>query len=170
MVPPFGSIPVIIPSLILILFPMFFKPFRIIFFATGIILCFYPVIAGSGEGNTIVIKVTGIEPVEGQVQIALYNAPERWLEESFAHATIEVKGREAEWRVEGIPDGAYAVATFHDRNGNGKADRNWLGIPKEAYGFSNNVKAVFKPPQWNRVKFIVARPVTAISIELGYWN
>ncbi|WP_231561734.1 DUF2141 domain-containing protein [Nitrosococcus oceani] len=116
------------------------------------------------------IKVTGIEPVEGQVQIALYNAPERWLEESFAHVTLEVKGREIEWRVEGIPDGAYAVATFHDRNGNGKADRNWLGIPKEAYGFSNNVKAVFKPPQWNRVKFIVARPVTAISIELGYWN
>lgn len=153
-----------------------FKPFRIIFFAVGIISWFFamgsvhPVIAGSGEGNTVVIKIMGIEPAEGQVRIALYNSAELWLEKSFANAVLEVKGQEAEWRVKGIPAGEYAVAALHDRNRNGKADRNWLGIPQEAYGFSNNVKVVFKPPQWDEVKFIVAHPVTEIKIELGYWN
>ncbi|ADJ28434.1 DUF2141 domain-containing protein [Nitrosococcus watsonii] len=175
-VPAFGSIPAFVSSLILILFLMFFEPFRIIFFATGMLGWFFaidsihPAMAVSSEENTIVIKITDIEPAEGQVQIALYNAAERWLEESLAHVALELKGREVEWRVEGIPDGVYAVAAFHDRNKNGKADRNWLGIPKEAYGFSNNVKVVFKPPSWDAVKFIVARPITAISIELGYWN
>jgi uncharacterized protein (DUF2141 family) len=38
-----------------------------------------------------------------------------------------------------VPHGEYAIAVFVDVNGNGKMDKNFLGIPKEQYGFSNNV-------------------------------
>ena len=38
-----------------------------------------------------------------------------------------------------IPPGTYAVKLHIDENENGKLDTNFLGIPKEQYGISNNI-------------------------------
>ena len=38
-----------------------------------------------------------------------------------------------------IPPGTYAVKLHIDENENGKLDTNFIGIPKEQYGISNNV-------------------------------
>ena len=45
-----------------------------------------------------------------------------------------------------IPDGEYAIAFFIDANGNKKLDKNFLGIPKEQYGFSNNAMGTLSAP------------------------
>ena len=45
-----------------------------------------------------------------------------------------------------LPAGPYAVAAFHDLNGNGKLDRTALGPPAEPYGFSNDARGNFGPP------------------------
>jgi uncharacterized protein (DUF2141 family) len=42
---------------------------------------------------------------------------------------------------------------MHDSNSNQKLDTNWIGIPKEGYGFSNNAKATLGPPSFDQVKF-----------------
>ena len=41
-----------------------------------------------------------------------------------------------------IPPGTYAIGVYIDENDNEKLDTNFLGIPKEQYGFSNNAKAL----------------------------
>ena len=48
-----------------------------------------------------------------------------------------------------IPKGAYALALFHDSNSNGILDKNFLGIPSERYGFSNNVHPLFSEPSFS---------------------
>jgi uncharacterized protein (DUF2141 family) len=40
-----------------------------------------------------------------------------------------------------LPAGDYAFAVYHDANGNGKLDRNGVGMPTEDYAFSNNAWA-----------------------------
>ena len=45
-----------------------------------------------------------------------------------------------------MPFGNYAITLFHDENNNMELDTNFLGIPKEPYGFSNNAKSPFGPP------------------------
>ena len=50
---------------------------------------------------------------------------------------------------ENIPAGSYAVAVLHDENKNEKMDFNLVGIPKEAYGFSNNAKGFMAPPKFS---------------------
>ena len=55
--------------------------------------------------------------------------------------------------LEEIPEGEYAIAVFHDENTNGKLDTNFLGIPKEQYGFSNHAKGQMKPPKFEDAKF-----------------
>ena len=55
-----------------------------------------------------------------------------------------------------IPDGEYAIAFFIDANGNKKLDKNFLGIPKEQYGFSNNAMGTLSAPAFEQAKFKVA--------------
>ena len=55
-----------------------------------------------------------------------------------------------------VPDGEYAIAFFIDATGNKKLDKNFLGIPKEQYGFSNNAMGTLSAPTFEQAKFKVA--------------
>jgi uncharacterized protein (DUF2141 family) len=64
---------------------------------------------------------------------------------------------------EKVADGTYAVSAFHDANGNGKLDTNFIGIPKEAVAMSNNPR-VMGPPRFKPSLFEVAGR-TAITLR-----
>jgi len=67
-----------------------------------------------------------------------------------------------------LPYGEYAVTLFVDFNGNKKLDKNFLGIPKEQYGFSNNVMGIMSPPTFDQAKFAIAGPTTQnIKLRIG---
>lgn len=55
-----------------------------------------------------------------------------------------------------VPPGRYAVALLHDENGNGKADRAAMMIPREGFGFSRDAKVRFGPPRFGEAAFDVA--------------
>jgi uncharacterized protein (DUF2141 family) len=50
-----------------------------------------------------------------------------------------------------IPPGTYAVKLHIDENENGKLDTNFLGIPKEQYGISNNIQFL----NFKRASFVI---------------
>ena len=52
-----------------------------------------------------------------------------------------------------IPWGVYGVSFFHDKNQNYILDLNFLGIPKEGFGFSNNAMGTFGPPDFEDISF-----------------
>ena len=55
-----------------------------------------------------------------------------------------------------IPPGIYAIGVYIDENDNEKLDTNFLGIPKEQYGFSNNAKA-FGIPKFEAASFVIEK-------------
>lgn len=61
-----------------------------------------------------------------------------------------------------LPPGEYAVAIYHDVNNNQKLDKNFLGIPKEPYGFSNNFRPRFAPPKFEDCAFDLSSTKTLI--------
>ena len=64
--------------------------------------------------------------------------------------------------------GEYAVTLFVDLDGNTKLNKNFLGIPKEQYGFSNNVMGRMSPPTFDQAKFAIAGPTTQnIKLRIG---
>ena len=64
--------------------------------------------------------------------------------------------------------GEYAVTLFVDVDGNKKLNKNFLGIPKEQYGFSNNVMGRMSPPSFDQAKFMIAGPTTQnIKLRIG---
>ena len=54
-----------------------------------------------------------------------------------------------------LPKGTYAIGIFVDANYNNKMDRNFFGVPKEQYGFSNDAKGSFGPPSFKDASFNV---------------
>ena len=101
--------------------------------------------------------------------VALSNNPDQFLSRTltpFRNAVLSVDGAVASTTFHDLPCGIYAISSYHDVNGNGKLDSNLFGIPNEPYGFSNNAKAVFGPPDFDAASFRLTKPGTVIEILL----
>ena len=49
---------------------------------------------------------------------------------------------------------------------NGRLDINWLGIPTEGYGFSNDAKAMLGPPSFSAAGFLHDGGTLELAITL----
>ena len=69
----------------------------------------------------------------------------------------------ASFRFENLPPGAYALTVYHDKNSNGQLDKNFLLLPTERYGFSNNARIMmFFLPSFGAARFVMAEAGTAL--------
>lgn len=68
--------------------------------------------------------------------------------------------------VPGVPPGRYAVQVFHDRDSNGHVNRNFLGIPTEPVGFSNDAPTRFAPPRFADAVFDHGAARQRITLKL----
>ncbi len=64
--------------------------------------------------------------------------------------------------------GVYAVALYHDENGDGRFDRTGLGLPAEGYGFSNNPATLAGLPQFRSVRLNVPKSGLTARIQMKY--
>jgi uncharacterized protein (DUF2141 family) len=58
------------------------------------------------------------------------------------------------------------VSAFHDRNNNGELDKDWLGVPVEDYGASNDARGTFGPPSFEDAKFRFEGGYVRLSAQL----
>lgn len=101
----------------------------------------------------ITINLNGINNNKGEIRLALFRNKLQFLKTPYKGVTSNITASNAMIVLEEIPEGEYAIAVFHDENTNGKLDTNFLGIPKEQYGFSNHAKGQMKPPKFEDAKF-----------------
>lgn len=92
----------------------------------------------------------------GKVYLRLKNEQNAVVKESV----IPVENSRATIRYTDLSPGNYSVEAFHDQNNNGKLDTNPFGIPREPYGFSNNVRGSFGPPDFELTLFQVSGMTT----------
>lgn len=105
--------------------------------------------ARAGEAKAVLtVKVDHIAPKGGDLRLALYDAKSFADDNAPAILDKVVTATPSVQSVtfEGVPPGTYAIKMFQDVNRNEKFDMNWLGLPSERYGFSNNAK-----PDWMRL-------------------
>jgi uncharacterized protein (DUF2141 family) len=81
---------------------------------------------------------------------------------------LKIQESQARCDFEDIPPGTYALAVIHDENMNGKLDTNWLGIPKEGYGFSNDARASLGAPAFSDASFQYDGQNLDFTISLRY--
>jgi uncharacterized protein (DUF2141 family) len=97
-------------------------------------------LSSAAHAEMLVVKVNGAG-TQGQVVAGLFSACDGFASFNMAKAAQVKKapaGNRVILRFEGLAPGRYAVAAFHDEDGNGKVKTNLIGIPREPVGVSNN--------------------------------
>jgi uncharacterized protein (DUF2141 family) len=112
------------------------------------------------------INLTDTSSDKGKIAIVIFNS-ETGFPKLAQHAYFKdfISIKDFPYRI-GLPEGEYAISLFHDENENKELDTNFIGIPKEAFGFSNNVLGLMGPPSFKKAKFKVLKAKNKINIEL----
>jgi uncharacterized protein (DUF2141 family) len=122
---------------------------------------------GSPTG-TLTIVFTGLESDEGTVKVAVANSEKNYKDHQnpFIGLTIPISNKKSIAVIDELPFGEYAVKAFHDEDGNDMLNTNFLGIPTEDYGFSNDARGMFGPPSWSDAKFLLNSEQLTITVTI----
>lgn len=127
--------------------------------------------AQSPPGNIIHVGIAGLHNDKGQVLCALFSSaadfPKR-VNKAVALAKSGIAQGHASCEFPGVAAGTYAVSVFHDENSNGKLDANFMGIPREGVGASNNAKGHFGPPKFEAAAFRFSGGRADLEIVINY--
>jgi uncharacterized protein (DUF2141 family) len=122
-----------------------------------------------GQNLNSKIIVGNLKNKSGNLYIGWYNNAATFPQKDRAvfFKIVKVSGqKELPVSFNDIPAGNYAIAVYLDENGNGLLDKNFIGVPKELYGFSNNITHAMHAPSFEEstVKFDQGR--SDIQIDL----
>lgn len=117
------------------------------------------------------VVVSGLRSNSGEVRVNIYNSKDGFPSDpkkAFMTQVVKIEESKSEAIFESIPVGEYAMSVLHDENGNKKIDLNWLMIPIEGVGASNNPRMTFGPPGFNDAKFRIGSEEMTIRINIRY--
>ena len=134
-------------------------------------------LAAHGEDATpaqgvLEINVTNIENGRGTLYIAILDSSEDWLKSDsdskpFRDVTQAVSSTDDLLiSIEGLPPGKYAISLFQDLDGDAEMDTNFIGFPKEPFGFSAPM-GKFGPPKYEEATVEFSGADTSVEIALN---
>ncbi|GIK48586.1 MAG: DUF2141 domain-containing protein [Hyphomonadaceae bacterium] len=97
---------------------------------------------------TLDVRVDNVTPNGGAVRVAVYDES-RWLGEPVAGLQADADGESVILRFSIPTAGRFGVAAYQDSNGDGRLNRNSVGMPTEPFAFSNDADARFGPPRFS---------------------
>ena len=127
--------------------------------------------APPAQANRIRVEIEGLRNDKGQVVCALFSSAEgfpRNEDKAVAHLKRDIAHGQAFCEFPDIAAGTYAVSVFHDENSNGKLDTNFMGIPREGVGASNNAAGHFGPPKFSAAAFQFSGGEVDLKIHINY--
>lgn len=126
---------------------------------------------GKRTANRISVQVTGVRPAQGEVAVTLYpDDSRRFLAPKGKLLRARVRAQAPATRAcfYVAAPAAYAIAVYHDADGDRDFDRNAVGMPAEGFGFSNDAPTKIGLPSFDRVRFRAKAGETALTIAMRY--
>jgi uncharacterized protein (DUF2141 family) len=125
----------------------------------------------SGGGNAkLTVETSSLRATRGEVAVTVYPDDERrFLARGGKLARVRAPAaspvtRACFW----LPPGTYAVAVYHDEDGDHDFARDALGRPIEGYGFSNDAPARMGLPVFADVRFHLPSGGRTLRIRMRY--
>jgi uncharacterized protein (DUF2141 family) len=123
------------------------------------------------SANRIHVEISGLRNDKGQVMCSLYSSADGFPkngDKAVAHSKSPISNAHAVCDFPDVKEGTYAVSVFHDENSNGKLDTNFMGMPREGVGASNNAKGHFGPPKFAAAAFRFSGGRLELKITITY--
>ena len=121
------------------------------------------IIYGQSDNNKLTLVVKNIRNDKGSIGIQLLNEQEELVDRKY----VAVENKNVSVKFTDIPKGKYAIRAIHDENENDDMDYNWLGLPKEGFGFSGDKKRYFGYPDIKDILIQIDHD-TEITVEMIY--
>lgn len=141
-------------------------------FLVSLALCAQYGEARVGEGLfKVTVIIEGLKDDNGAALVTLYNSAKGFPGDrryAVKKAKTTISSRMAQVIFEGFPAGEYAVSAFHDENGDGELGKNFIGVPTEGYGVSNNQKPGLGHPSYEKARFVVVDADVTLKVIMRY--
>lgn len=98
---------------------------------------------------TLTIEIHELRSSNGQILLQVYDETQN----SVRGETGIIENNKSLIVINDLKKAKYAFRYFHDENDNNELETNWMGIPTEGFGFSNNAKGTFGPPSFKKWLF-----------------
>jgi uncharacterized protein (DUF2141 family) len=124
-----------------------------------------------GGPVTIEVVIEGVAHREGVMRLALFDSPDGFPDEMrsvYHRLESPIEADTVTFTIHGVPRGRYAVSVYHDENGDGVMETDFLGRPSEGYGISNDADSTFGPPSFDDASFRTNSDPCVIRISLNY--
>lgn len=122
------------------------------------------------QAADVIVNIDNIRNKGGTVGCALFDTNAGFPGDiSGAVETIYLPAdpkKELNCTFRNLKTGRYAVSVTHDSNGNGEADKNFIGAPKEPWGVSNNIRKTMRAPKFDEAAFIVDSDSSEVTITI----
>ena len=119
----------------------------------------------------LTIEVSGCRNASGRVMVGLVDSPDDFpqprSDDAWIGVNVPISNGRATATFEDLAPGRYAIACYHDENGNQKLDRNFLGLPKEGFAFGNNAFRMGKP-RFDECSVILPEDGLTTQVEIRY--
>jgi uncharacterized protein (DUF2141 family) len=117
----------------------------------------------------LLVKVHGIQNTNGQIELSIYNDANVFPEVGKTYKMVRIDSKESEiiYEFKDLPAGEYAIATYHDENNDNECNTNLLGVPTEAFAFSNDFRPFLSAPDFSDCSFKVTQNME-LTIEMVY--
>lgn len=124
--------------------------------------------ANGRPGGAIEIDVSGVRSAAGMVRVSI--CPKAlFLGDCPWTGSVPARAGSVAVTIEDVPPGRYAVQAFHDADGDGKLARNWLGLPRDGVGFSNDAMAHLTYPRFSVAGFDHGDTPQRVPVRLRYF-
>ncbi|MCB2089061.1 MAG: DUF2141 domain-containing protein [Sphingomonadaceae bacterium] len=124
--------------------------------------------AGNSPAGAVTVSVSGLKHTRGKLIACLWREkpgfPTCQKSKSARRQTIAITGNTMRITFPDVAPGQYAVTIQHDEDSDGKLDTNFIGMPKEGVGVSNNPGGM---PGWKKSLVPVAGD-TSIAVTIRY--
>lgn len=126
--------------------------------------------APPAPGVRLTVRVDGLRNDRGGVAVALFASAAEFPDQrrALAGQLGKITRGRASVTFMDVRPGVYAIAVLHDENQNAKMDFNFLGMPLEGYGFSNDAQALFGPPSFAAASFRLLPRASQIAVKIRY--
>lgn len=116
----------------------------------------------------LTVNVTNLKSKTATVVIGLYAPANKFLDENDQLKEYRIKPKNGKFSVKITNQnyGEFGMAIYQDVDGDGKITKNFIGIPKEPYAFSNNYKPTIKAPSFNDCKFTYSAKSNTVNMKL----
>lgn len=104
----------------------------------------------------IQLEITNIQSDKGSILIAVFKDEESFKDENPFRTIVVTKDSMTENKLStevSLKPGVYGISVLDDENDNGQMDFNFVGVPKEGFGFADYYHSGLSRPKFEDFKF-----------------